>query len=80
MADIRAAIVISISIPMAFFFSLIILWFSPFTLNMVTLSGLIISVIVYFVVYVLSTFWEFRKTVPKGRVLEKRVLKSLAGS
>ena len=44
MADIRAAIVISISIPMAFFFSLIILWFSPFTLNMVTLSGLIISV------------------------------------
>lgn len=44
MADVRAAIVISISIPMAFFFSLIVLWLSPFTLNMVTLSGLIISV------------------------------------
>lgn len=44
MADMRAAIVISISIPMAFLASLMILWLSPFTLNMVTLSGLIISV------------------------------------
>ncbi len=44
MADVRAAIVISVSIPMAFFFSLIILWLTPFTLNMVTLSGLIIAV------------------------------------
>ncbi len=44
MADMRAALVVSVSIPMAFFASLIILWLSPFTLNMVTLSGLIISV------------------------------------
>ncbi len=44
MADMRAALIVSVSIPMAFFASLIILWFSPFTLNMVTLSGLIISV------------------------------------
>ena len=44
MADFRAALVISISIPMTFFVSLIVLWQSPFTLNMVTLSGLIISV------------------------------------
>jgi len=44
MADFRAALVVSISIPMAFFASLTILYLSPFTLNMVTLSGLIISV------------------------------------
>ena len=44
MADMRAAIVVSVSIPMAFFASLVILWLSPFTLNMVTLSGLIIAV------------------------------------
>ena len=44
MADMRAALVVSVSIPMAFCASLVVLWFSPFTLNMVTLSGLIISV------------------------------------
>ncbi|MCK5845635.1 MAG: efflux RND transporter permease subunit, partial [Victivallales bacterium] len=44
MADFRAAVVVSVSIPMAFCFSLVVLWLSPFTLNMVTLSGLIISV------------------------------------
>ncbi len=44
LADIRAAIVVSVSIPLAFLCSLVVLWFSPYTLNMVTLSGLIISV------------------------------------
>ncbi len=44
LADIRAAVVVSVSIPMAFLASLVVLWFSPYTLNMVTLSGLIISV------------------------------------
>ncbi|WDN87434.1 hypothetical protein BuS5_00402 [Desulfosarcina sp. BuS5] len=44
LADTRAAIVVSVSIPLAFFISLVVLWFSPYTLNMVTLSGLIISV------------------------------------
>jgi multidrug efflux pump subunit AcrB len=44
MADFRAAIIISASIPMAFMASLIILWMTPYTLNMVTLSGLIIAV------------------------------------
>ena len=44
LADTRAAIVVSISIPLAFLSSLVVLWFSPYTLNMVTLSGLIIAV------------------------------------
>mgnify|MGYP005849626815 FL=1 len=44
LADLRAALVVSISIPMAFLASLVVLWFSPYTLNMVTLSGMIIAV------------------------------------
>jgi len=44
LADTRAAVVVSVSIPLAFLVSLVVLWFSPYTLNMVTLSGLIISV------------------------------------
>ncbi len=44
LADMRAAVVVSVSIPLAFLASLVVLWFSPYTLNMVTLSGLIISV------------------------------------
>ncbi len=44
LADFRAAIIVSVSIPMAFLSSLVVLWFSPYTLNMVTLSGLIIAV------------------------------------
>lgn len=44
LADFRAAFVVSISIPMAFLASLVALWFSPYTLNMVTLSGMIIAV------------------------------------
>lgn len=44
LADLRAALVVSISIPMAFLCSLVVLWFSPYTLNMVTLSGMIIAV------------------------------------
>ncbi len=44
LADIRAAIIVSVSIPLAFLSSLVVLWFSPYTLNMVTLSGLIIAV------------------------------------
>ncbi len=44
LADMRAAAVVSISIPLAFLTSLVVLWFSPYTLNMVTLSGLIIAV------------------------------------
>ncbi len=44
LADMRAALIVSVSIPLAFLSSLAVLWFSPFTLNMVTLSGLIIAV------------------------------------
>jgi len=44
LADTRAAVVVSVSIPLAFLASLVVLWFSPYTLNMVTLSGMIISV------------------------------------
>jgi TolC family type I secretion outer membrane protein len=44
LANLRAAAVVSVSIPLAFLSAMCVLWFSPFTLNMVTLSGLIISV------------------------------------
>lgn len=44
LADMRAAVIVSVSIPLSFLASLVVLWFSPYTLNMVTLSGLIISV------------------------------------
>lgn len=44
LADFRAALIVSVSIPLAFLASLMVLWFSPYTMNMVTLSGMIISV------------------------------------
>ena len=44
LADMRAAVVVAVSIPMAFLAGLVVLWFSPYTINMVTLSALIISV------------------------------------
>lgn len=44
LADIRAAAVVAVSIPLSFLASLMVLAISPYTLNMVTLSGLIIAV------------------------------------
>ncbi|HOV62121.1 MAG TPA: efflux RND transporter permease subunit [Candidatus Hydrogenedentes bacterium] len=44
LSDFRAALVVSVSIPLSFLTSLVVLWFSPYTLNMVTLSGMIIAV------------------------------------
>ncbi len=44
LADRKSALIISISIPLSFLFSFMVLKFTPYTLNMVTLSGLIISV------------------------------------
>ena len=44
LADMRAAVVVAVSLPMAFLVGLVVLWFSPFTINMVTLSAMIISV------------------------------------
>ena len=44
LADARAAFAISLSIPIAFLAALVVLWFSPYTLNMVTLSGVIIAI------------------------------------
>ena len=44
LADFRAVMIVSVSIPLAFLASLTVLWFSPYTMNMVTLSGLIIAV------------------------------------
>jgi len=43
LADTRAALVAGISIPLSFLFTLALLWFTPYTLNMVTLSGLIVA-------------------------------------
>ena len=44
LADMRAAVVVAVSLPMAFLVGLVVLWFSPYTINMVTLSAMIISV------------------------------------
>ncbi len=44
LADARAAAVVAVSIPLSFLASLMVLTVSPYTLNMVTLSGLIIAV------------------------------------
>lgn len=44
LADLRAALVVSVSIPLAFLFTLGVLWLTPFTLNMVTLTGLIVAI------------------------------------
>lgn len=44
LANLRAAAVVSVTIPLSFLAALAVLWFSPYTLNMVTLSGLIIAV------------------------------------
>jgi len=43
LADTRTATIISVSIPMSFLVTFMVLKFSPYTLNMVTLSGLIIA-------------------------------------
>lgn len=44
LADLRAALAVSLGIPLSFLAALAVLWFSPYTLNMVTLSGLVIAV------------------------------------
>jgi multidrug efflux pump subunit AcrB/outer membrane protein TolC len=44
LASARAAVAVSISIPLSFLAGLSVIWFSPFTLDMVTLSALIVSV------------------------------------
>lgn len=44
LADPRAALTVSLGIPLSFLGALAFLWFSPYTLNMVTLSGLVIAV------------------------------------
>lgn len=44
LSNIRAAGVVSVAIPLSFLSAMVVLWFSPYTLNMVTLSGLIIAV------------------------------------
>ena len=44
LADFRTAVVCSVSIPLAFLFSLAVLWLTPYTLNMVTLTGLIVAI------------------------------------
>jgi len=44
LADFRAAAVASVSIPLAFLGALAVLGFTPYSFNMVTMSGLIIAV------------------------------------
>ncbi|MBN1957394.1 MAG: efflux RND transporter permease subunit [Desulfuromonadales bacterium] len=44
LSNLRAAGVVSVAIPLSFLSAMVVLWFSPYTLNMVTLSGLIVAV------------------------------------
>lgn len=44
LSNLRAASVVSVAIPLSFLSAMVVLWFSPYTLNMVTLSGLIVAV------------------------------------
>ncbi|MFU8778034.1 MAG: efflux RND transporter permease subunit, partial [Roseovarius sp.] len=43
LAQARAALIAGIAIPLSFLFSFIVLWLTPYTLNMITLSGLIVA-------------------------------------
>ncbi|MFP4191907.1 MAG: efflux RND transporter permease subunit [Candidatus Hydrogenedentota bacterium] len=43
LAEARAALIVGISVPLSFLFSFGVLWFTPYTLNMVTLSALIVA-------------------------------------
>ncbi|MBS3808876.1 MAG: efflux RND transporter permease subunit, partial [Desulfobacterales bacterium] len=43
LADTRAALTAGLSLPLSFLFTLAILWLSPYTLNMITLTGLIVA-------------------------------------
>ncbi|MFP4572600.1 MAG: efflux RND transporter permease subunit [Desulfobacterales bacterium] len=43
LADTRAALTAGLSLPLSFLFTLSILWLSPYTLNMITLTGLIVA-------------------------------------
>ncbi|MBW2089961.1 MAG: efflux RND transporter permease subunit [Deltaproteobacteria bacterium] len=71
LADTRAAMVVSVSIPLAFCISLVVLWFSPYTLNMVTLSGLIIAVgmVVDSSVVVLENIYRHFRTMKEPNAL-----------
>ena len=66
LGDVRAAFVISLSIPLAFLSALAVLWFSPYTLNMVTLSGLVIAIgiVVDASIVVLENVFRKRKEHP----------------
>ncbi len=44
LGDTRAALVVSVTIPLSFLFTLIVLWLSPFTMNMITLTGIIVAI------------------------------------
>jgi multidrug efflux pump subunit AcrB/outer membrane protein TolC len=67
LADVRAAFAISLSIPLAFLSALVVLWFSPYTLNMVTLSGIIIAVgmVVDASIVVLEIIYRKHKEQPR---------------
>lgn len=43
LADVRASLVVGISLPLSFLFSLSVLWLMPHTLNMITLTALIVA-------------------------------------
>ncbi|MFW6178697.1 MAG: efflux RND transporter permease subunit [Desulfohalobiaceae bacterium] len=43
LADTRAALVVGLSLPLSFLFSLGVIWLLPYTLNMITLTGLIVA-------------------------------------
>lgn len=76
LAQARAALIAGIAIPLSFLFSFIVLWLTPYTLNMITLSGLIVAtgMVVDAAVVVLENidrhFRERKDCTPRQAALE----------
>ena len=76
LANLRAAGVVSVAIPLSFLSAMVVLWFSPYTLNMVTLSGLIVAVgmVVDASVVVLENIYRHHATSPSLSSREAAVI------
>lgn len=78
LADFRASMVIAVSIPLSFLGTLSILRFTPYTLNMVTLSGVIIAIgmVVDASVVVLENIYRHYKEKKSHECISDIVLKA----
>lgn len=66
--NVRASLIVGVSIPLSFLSAFAFLYFTPFTLNMVTLSGLIIAVgmVVDASIVVVENVYRHLETDPDG--------------